>query len=236
MNVMNYTPFMTFTNRPLQAKNKMRAASTGRAGGTSTLRKPSDFAVRTAGPRVGMSVLRKHILRQVELAVARTRIQEEDLQAIVERKVFEALARRVPAQLAGLNAARERGAIWAREEYGNPENLSLNQAATHTGISGRVINERRNAWRYFALVPHGQQRGFRFPRWQFDADNGRLAAVLAVLRDANAGCWTVHSFMITPNAQLEGTMPRDWILDSQNNLERVLQVARARFTSDQGAG
>lgn len=247
---------MTYTTRPLLSKNRVRAGrqvalvpkpahSTAPGDSVKVPVKKNDAAVTESATdakgRVVLKIfrtrlsLRKHAKKGKQSSL-RLRFGNDAWQAIIERKVAEAIAERIPFQSPSVVAARQRGATWARTDYANPENLSLDQAAAHTGTSARVINERRNKWIYFGLIPKGQQRGFRFPKWQFDAEPGRLSTVLAVLREANANCWTVHSFMNTRATHLDGMTPREWIFDPQADLPRLLQLARARFTSDQGAG
>jgi hypothetical protein len=140
-----------------------------------------------------------------------------------------------PHQSAAMTLARERGANYARAQYDDPNNLSLLEAGKHAGLAVRIINERRNAGRYYALALDGKSRGFRYPSWQFDAESTRLTPVLDILREANASCWAIHHFMQIPDTQLDGLTPRDWILDATRDATRVINAARARFASDQGA-
>jgi hypothetical protein len=158
------------------------------------------------------------------------------LEARVAEEVVRVFSPLAPHQSAAMTLARERGAVYARQQYEDPHNLSLLAAAKYAGISDRVINERRNAGRYYALVLDGKSRGFRYPSWQFDADSARLTPVLDILREANASCWATHHFMQMPNSQLDGLTPRDWILDPTRDAGRAVNTARARFASDQGAG
>ena len=148
-------------------------------------------------------------------------------------RVFDSLA---PLQSAARLSARERGATHARQQYDDPLNLSLADAAKHSGLSDRLINVRRNAGQYHALVLDGNSRGFRYPTWQFNARPERLAPVLQVLQAADARCCLVHHFMQSPSDRLEGLCPRDWILDDARDVQAVVRLAQARFHSDQGAG
>jgi hypothetical protein len=255
MKVMKYTVFMTSILRSFQSKNRIRPARASTtpagvsAGADQPAQRPSGVVARfgrnvpvgaTANPDplakgtrhfVG-GVVRKFNQRQLQAL----QFSEEQLRALVADEVERAIARLVPVESNALASARERGAAWTRAEYARPENVPLDQAALQTGMSSRLINERRNTWVYYALLPQGQTRGYRFPAWQFNADQTRLASVLGVMRDAGVSCWSLHDFMISPNSLLDGQAPRDWIVDSERDLERVLQLARARFASDQGAG
>lgn len=174
------------------------------------------------------------------LAVISTESLRELVNIEVREKVAQEVARVLdslaPLQSAAMSSARERGAAYARQQYDDPMNLSLADAAKHSGHSDRLINSRRNAGQYYALVLDGNSRGFRYPSWQFDARPERLAAVLKVLQAADARCWSVHHFMQSPSDRLEGVCPREWILDGARDIDAVVRLAQARFHSDQGAG
>lgn len=262
---MNYTTLMNyFSVRPLQAKNRSRTPSVSRAatgvdsgkvagieqrGATSTTSLTGQAPRHSGGVKALASVpseferelsskprlfLRKRGRFRSKLQLGRP--NGESLELLVERLIQEKLAQRLPAPSEAVTAARERGSNWAREEYANPANLTLEQAADQVGVSARIINERRNDGRYYAILPPGQQRGFRFPVWQFDAPTDRVSAILAITNAAQANGWGVHLFMISPSNHLQGAAPRDWIASPTRDLEPVLALARARFTSDQGAG
>lgn len=158
------------------------------------------------------------------------------LEAMINKAVEAKLAERLPPAGKAVVAARERGAAWKRSEIADTNNLSLQQASAHIGLSTRVINERRNDGRYYALLAEGQTRGFRFPRWQFDVPQQRLQAVLDIAQAAGATTWGIHVFMISPSSLLDGATPRDWIGDAAKDLARVTSLARNRFHGDQGAG
>ncbi|MFB9244447.1 hypothetical protein IV454_11805 [Massilia antarctica] len=248
---MNY-----FSSRPLQAKNRRRGpsrpaaltsaasattagagnfAATGQAqqvGVTAFADKPLD--VERASTTLPGTLLRKRARWRLKRLLVRPVGQA--LEALIDRRVEEKLAQRLPAPSPAVAAARERGNAWAREEYAKVDNLTLDQAAEQSGVSGRIVNERRNDGKYYALLPHGQQRGYRFPRWQFGAPADRLSTVLQITCEASVSGWGIHIFMISPSHDLEGMAPREWIADPSKDLNKVLQVARARFTSDQGGG
>lgn len=159
-----------------------------------------------------------------------------NLRLLVEKEVERILGTQAPPQSPAMTLARERGAAYARDQYAKPENLSLLEAAKVSGRSERWVNARRNDGDYYALILDGNSRGFRYPQWQFDADAKRLRAILDILHEAGLSCWTIHNFLLRPHADLGGISPKDWILDSSLDLWRVIEVARARFLSDQGAG
>lgn len=266
MKVMNYTNFMTTsTFRPLQARNRIRPAlkmqlqaaaealSTPQSTPAGTTVGPTlipmrqfvrmrtamvgETAAGTAGKLTGFATLKSGKER---LAVITTETLRELVNIEVREKVAQEVGRVLdllaPFQNAAMSSARERGATYARQQYDDPLNLSLADAAKHSGLSDRLINVRRNAGQYYALVLDGNSRGFRYPSWQFDARPERLAPVLQVLQAADARCWSVHYFMQSPSDRLEGLCPRDWILDDARDVQAVVRLAQARFHSDQGAG
>ena len=196
-----------------------------------------ETAAGTAGKLTGFATLKSGKER---LAVITTETLRELVNIEVREKVAQEVGRVLdllaPFQNAAMSSARERGATYARQQYDDPLNLSLADAAKHSGLSDRLINVRRNAGQYYALVLDGNSRGFRYPSWQFDARPERLAPVLQVLQAADARCWSVHYFMQSPSDRLEGLCPRDWILDDARDVQAVVRLAQARFHSDQGAG
>jgi len=134
-----------------------------------------------------------------------------------------------------LDAARERGRLSALQEWENPANLPLKEAATLAGRSDRMLNLDRQAGRLYALVLPGRERGFRYPSWQLSVDSNRLAAALAPFVQAGASCWVTHSFMHRQRDDLQGLTPAQWIADPARPIEAVVQVAQARYRDEQGA-
>lgn len=248
---MTYAPF-----RPLQSKNRSRArarstsvitpqGNVGAAGVAQTpyvqprkLGRPKALAgnidafISSAPSKAALFLSKRARIRGKRGPHGVSSTIEQMINKAVEAKLAERLA--PPSE--AVTAARERGATWKRAEYGSPDNLSLEQASEHVGLSTRVINERRNDGRYYALLAEGQTRGFRFPRWQFDVPGQRLQPVLAIARNAGATAWGIHVFMISPSSLLDGATPRDWLGDAARDLERVAALARNRFHGDQGGG
>ena len=95
----------------------------------------------------------------------------------VAQEVVRVLDMAASPQRVAMSSARPRGATYARQQYDEPLNLLLADSAKLSGISDRVINERRNAGQYYALILDGNSRRFRYPSWQFDARPERLARV-----------------------------------------------------------
>jgi hypothetical protein len=99
----------------------------------------------------------------------------------------------------------------------------------------RSINEDRLNGKLYALVPPEKIRGFRYPKWQFDAERDRLAAALRPFVDVNANCWAIHSFMMHRRESLQGRSPAEVILDSTVNVSAVVDLAGRDIAGDQGA-
>lgn len=163
-------------------------------------------------------------------------IDNEAIRILVEVEVLRVLSNMAQPESAALRSARERGLAYARAEYEKQEHLSLAQASAKVNLSERIINERRNTGRYYALILAGNIRGFRFPEWQFGVKQERLAQMLDVMREAQASCWMMHHFLIAPNSLLGNMTPRDYLLDANRPLDHLVNIMRGRFTSDQGAG
>jgi hypothetical protein len=134
-----------------------------------------------------------------------------------------------------LAAARARGRRFALEQYESPDNLGLLEARAYAGRNERSINEQRQNGELYALLPPGKTRGFRYPKWQFDAPPERLKAVLRPFVDANANCWVIHSFMMRKRDALQGKSPADVILDDKADVKSVIDLAECDLTGEQGA-
>jgi len=143
--------------------------------------------------------------------------------------------RKPPDAAHPLDAARERGRLSAFQEWENPANLPLKDAATLAGRSDRMLNLDRQAGRLYALVLPGRERGFRYPSWQLNVDGSRLAAALTPFVQAGASCWVIHSFMHRPRDDLQGLTPAQWIADPARPIAAAVQVAQARYRDEQGA-
>ncbi|SAK75071.1 hypothetical protein AWB76_04850 [Caballeronia temeraria] len=134
-----------------------------------------------------------------------------------------------------LAAARVRGRRVALEEYRNPDNLTLLDARDYAGRNERAINEDRQKGALYALLPAGKERGFRYPKWQFDAEGSRLRAVLEPFVTARVNSWSIHSFMRSKREELDGRSPADVILNSNASLARVVDLALQEVGGEQGA-
>jgi hypothetical protein len=134
-----------------------------------------------------------------------------------------------------LAAAKARGASYKTNELANPDNLNLVNASKYAGRSDRVINmERKRGWLY-ALVPEGNTRGYRYPKWQFDVPASRLRAILDILTPSSLSCWSLHNFLTRPHSDLDGKSPSAALADSTFAIERIIDVARRRVDLQQGA-
>ncbi|MBV0881496.1 hypothetical protein KTQ42_19600 [Noviherbaspirillum sp. L7-7A] len=131
--------------------------------------------------------------------------------------------------------ARARGQQFIATEYKKPENLTLEDASLVAGCSDRVLNQRRQDGRVYALLPPGKSRGFRYPGWQFDVDPERLAMALAPFFARKTSSWVVHHFMLRPNESLGGMRPADYLLDSTQPLDTIIAAVNDSLPRDQGA-
>jgi hypothetical protein len=134
-----------------------------------------------------------------------------------------------------LAAARARGRRYALDQYESPDNLALLEARDYAGRNERAINEMRQSGQLYALLPPGKTRGFRYPKWQFDADADRLEAVLRPFVQADANCWVIHSFMMGKREVLDGRSPAETILNDMLDLKPVIDLAESDLASEQGA-
>jgi hypothetical protein len=134
-----------------------------------------------------------------------------------------------------LAAARARGRRFAVEDYRSPDNLALLDARDYAGRNERTINEKRQKGELYALLPPGKERGFRYPKWQFDADPVRLIAVLGPFASAKENSWVIHSFMRSKRGELDGHSPAEVILDTHADLGRVVDLAEQEVSGEQGA-
>lgn len=156
---------------------------------------------------------------------------------LVEQKILELIGVPVPASASAsaLAGARSRGSEYKRAELAKPENAQLKEASVYAGASDRTINKWRNEGSLYALVQEGKLRGYRYPLWQFDADRERLKKALQPFRDANASPWVIHNFFQRAHGSLEGRSPREWVLDPNADIEKLVKIAQQRFAGDQGA-
>ncbi|WOD14154.1 hypothetical protein [Paraburkholderia kirstenboschensis] len=134
-----------------------------------------------------------------------------------------------------LAAARARGRRYALEQYENPANLALLEARDYAGRNERSINELRQSGQLYALLPPGKTRGFRYPKWQFDAEPDRVKAALKPFVEANANCWVIHSFMTRKRDSLGGRSPADVVLDESVDIMSVVELAQRDLVGEQGA-
>ncbi|CAE6956366.1 hypothetical protein R70199_06984 [Paraburkholderia domus] len=134
-----------------------------------------------------------------------------------------------------LAAARARGKRFALEEYARPDNLALLDARAYAGRNERTINDQRQNGELYALLPSGKARGFRYPKWQFDAEPARLVAVLRQFVDAKANSWVIHSFMRRKRDELGGKSPAEIILDERESIAPVVDLVARDYVGEQGA-
>jgi hypothetical protein len=132
-------------------------------------------------------------------------------------------------------SARARGQQFVASEYRKPENLTLEDASVVAGCSERVLNQRRQDGKVYALLPPGKSRGFRYPSWQFEIEPDRLELVLAPFFARKTSSWVVHHFMLRPNDALGGMRPADYLLDANRPVDTVVAAVIDSLPRDQGA-
>lgn len=167
-----------------------------------------------------------------EVASLRQEVDELKKQVAYLTGLVKLRTEPVPDPLA---AAKARGASYKSDELANPENLNLVNASKYAGRSDRVINMERNRGWLYALVPDGNSRGYRYPKWQFDVPAARLRAVLEILTPSSLSCWSLHNFLKRPHSDLDGKSPSAALADSTFAIERIINVARRRVDLQQGA-
>ncbi|MBP8232125.1 MAG: helix-turn-helix domain-containing protein [Rhizorhabdus sp.] len=106
---------------------------------------------------------------------------------------------------AALTAARERGRLRAAEILGAEDMLTADEFAELLGTSRMTINTKRRSGAVLGLT--GTKRGYRFPRWQLDA-NGNPYPELAELHKRLGGPWAVYRFMVQRHGELNGLTGR----------------------------
>jgi len=132
-------------------------------------------------------------------------------------------------------SARARGQQFIAAEYRKAENLALDDASIVAGCSDRVLNQRQQDGKVYALLPPGKSRGFRYPSWQFEVEPDRLGMALAPFFARKVSSWVVHHFMMRPNDALGGMRPVDYLLDANRPVDTVVAAVDDSLPRDQGA-
>lgn len=134
-----------------------------------------------------------------------------------------------------LATARARGRLYAAKAYESADNLTLLDARSYAGRNERTINEERQRGDLYALLPAGKTRGFRYPKWQFDAEPDRLRTVLRPFVEVESSCWVIHSFFERKRDVLGGKSPAEVVLDRSGDIQAVVDLARRELDGEQGA-
>lgn len=131
--------------------------------------------------------------------------------------------------------SRGRGNALKQTEFANGANLTVQLAAMRSGLSEKAIDKMRKRGVLYALSKDEGVSEFRYPDWQFEALQIRLAPILAELWKVGIGSWGVHFFMVTESDDLAHYSPREWIMDPERPLQTVAMLIQRRFADDQGA-
>jgi hypothetical protein len=124
-----------------------------------------------------------------------------------------------------LAAARDRGRLRAAEILGGDDMLSAEAFAEVLGTTRVTVNTKRQNGQVLGL--DGAKRGFRFPRWQLDAE-GKPFAELPALHKRLGGAWAVYRFLVQPHGELDGLTGRKALEQGKSKavLKAVESVAR----------
>lgn len=170
-------------------------------------------------------------VEKVEVAELRQEVEELKQQVAVLTGLVNLRVEPVSDPLA---AAKSRGASYMKNELANPDNLSLVDASKYAGRSDRLINVERNKGWLYALVPEGNTRGYRYPKWQFDVPAPRLRAILDTLAPGSLSCWALHNFLTRSHSDLDGKSPAAALADGDFPIDQIIDVARRRIDQHQG--
>jgi hypothetical protein len=104
-----------------------------------------------------------------------------------------------------------------------------------THRTGDYRDAARERGEVYALVSPTRPRELRYPRWQFDAPAGRLAAALRPFVHARKNCFVIHHFMLHVQTTASGPTSMQIILDTNANIDALIQLAIGYMHADQGA-
>ncbi|MGF6759209.1 hypothetical protein [Paraburkholderia sp. GAS42] len=134
-----------------------------------------------------------------------------------------------------LKRARVRGRRFARDAYAHPDTLTLVRASDYARLDATEIMRRCEEGSLYALPDPEKKQLRRYPKWQFDAEPGRLDAVLRVFIDAGTNVWVLHSFMIHEREVLVHMSPATVIVDVSISVRPVIELAMREVNAEQGA-
>jgi len=120
------------------------------------------------------------------------------------------------AELGRDAAAVVTGAVRGRDLLG-ADRLDTTAAGLLLGVSRQALHQSVRAGRLFGVPGRGTTW---FPAWQFSADRRVRPAVREVLAaftsDSEPGDpWAVLSWSATPQPELDGALPAEWIADGR---------------------
>jgi hypothetical protein len=125
-----------------------------------------------------------------------------------------------------LRVARDRGALMRKQmlhEHGGV--ISAEQVGKLLGLTRQAVEARRQTGKLLAYAIEGPR--YRYPRWQFDAQEDHvlpgLDRVLAALADLSP--WSKGRFMTTGDIRLNGETPLDCL--KAGEVEAVVRAAQA---------
>lgn len=121
-----------------------------------------------------------------------------------------------------LAKARERGRLLATEILSQEDMKSAEEIADILGTSRVTINAKRQAGQILGI--DGAKRGFRFPLWQFNANNKPYPEI-EKLHGLLDGPWSVYRFLVQKHPEMNGLTGLEAIKGGE--AERALAVAES---------
>lgn len=124
-----------------------------------------------------------------------------------------------------LSEARSRGAAMRKQMLADRGGgIGAEQVGRLLGLTRQAVEARRQAGKLLAYPIEGPR--YRYPRWQFDAEDRVLTGLDRVLLAlADLSPWSKGKFMTTADLRLNGETPLDRLV--AGDIEPVLQAAEA---------
>ena len=240
MNFMNYTDLM------------FKILSRRSAGSPTAFAPPSPAFALPGGVALPLPERGRKVVYVKIYKTRRGRIEASKIEDPVPQNAENSLIEDLVAQVTDLSLrvqdlevshtvpdsllpALARGREVKAAEFAKATNLTLEEAARAAHKSDRSVNEERIKGQWYALLPDGKTRGYRYPEWQFNVPRERLLPVLQALRDQTVPTWAQHRFLTRPSMFLPNeAVPSEVIANESIPIEIVLSAINNRFRSDQG--
>jgi len=119
--------------------------------------------------------------------------------------------------------ARRRGRIRVAEILQGGDMLSADAFADVLGTTRMTVNAKRQKHEVLAL--QGATRGFRYPRWQIDANGRPFDALPRIFETFEGDAWSVYRFLAQHHPELDGLTGHEAL--NQGKADEVLEVAQS---------